>query len=84
MTNTDTPKHTTRTPAELLADPDIVTVSVSQASTILGVARSTAHAHYKRTGELAPNVPVLKVGKRSVVSLAHLRAVLGLPEPVKA
>jgi hypothetical protein len=84
MTTTDTPKRTARTPADLLADPDIVTVSVSQASTILGVARSTAHAHYKRTGELAPNVPVLKVGKRCVVSLAHLRAVLGLPEPVKA
>lgn len=81
MTSTDTLKRTARQPSELLSDPAIVTVSVSQAAEILGVARSTAHAHYKRTGELAPGVPVLRVGKRCVVSLAHLRAALGLPEP---
>jgi hypothetical protein len=80
MTHTTEHNQTPKSPAELLSDPNLVTVSVSQAAQILGVARSTAHAHYKRTGELAPNVPVLKVGKRSVVSLAHLRAVLGLAE----
>jgi hypothetical protein len=82
MTNPTTLTRTTKTPAELLADPNLVTVSVSQAARILGVARSTAHAHYKRTGELAPNVPVIRVGRRCVVSLAHLRAALGLAELV--
>ena len=82
MTNTTEHNRAAKSPAELLSDPNLVTVSVSQAARILGVARSTAHAHYKRTGELAPNVPVLKVGKRCVVSLAHLRAALGLAELV--
>jgi hypothetical protein len=81
MTFTDTHKRPAQLPSELLADPARVTVSVSQAAEILGVARSTAHAHYKRTGELAPGVPVLRVGKRCVVSLAHLRTVLGLAQP---
>ena len=82
MTATDTLNPTKRQPADLLADPHLVTVSMTQAAEILGVARSTAHAQYKRTGELVPNVPVLRVGKRCVVSLAHLRAALGLPEPI--
>ena len=82
MTNPTELDRAAKSPAELLSDPNLVTVSVSQAARILGVARSTAHAHYKRTGELAPNVPVLKVGKRCVVSLAHLRAALGLAELV--
>ena len=82
MTNTTEHNRAEKSPAELLSDPNLVTVSVSEAARILGVARSTAHAHYKRTGELAPNVPVLKVGKRCVVSLAHLRAALGLAELV--
>lgn len=80
MTKPSTLTKTRRQPAELLADPDLVTVSITEAAEILGVARSTAHAQYKRTGELVPNVPVLKVGKRCVVSLAHLRAALGLPK----
>ena len=81
MTFTDTHIRPAQLASELLADPARVTVSVSQAAEILGVARSTAHAHYKRTGELAPGVPVLRVGKRCVVSLAHLRTVLGLAQP---
>ena len=68
-------------PKDLLTDPSRVTVSVSQASRILGIAKSTAHNAYKSSGFLCPGVPVLRIGKRVVVSTAHLRAALGLPEP---
>ena len=71
-------------PAELLADPARVTVSVSQAAAILGVAKSTAHNTYKTTGFLCSGVPVLRVGKRCVVSVAHLRSALGLDDLVPA
>ena len=69
------------TPSELLADPSRVTVSVSQAAQVLGVSKSTAHVTYKRTGLLCDGVPVLRVGRRCVVAVAHLRAVLGMSEP---
>lgn len=85
MTDHAKPEHPSKPqkqPADLLKDPELVTVSVSQAAQILGVARSTAHKQYSTTGLLMPGVPVLKVGKRCVVSLAHLRAALGLPEPI--
>lgn len=65
---------------DLLNDPNRVTVSVSQASSILGIAKSTAHSAYKQTGFLMAGVPVLRIGKRCVVSIAHLRAALGCPE----
>lgn len=75
-----------RTATELLNDKTLVTVSVSQASLILGIGRTTAHNAYKRTGYLTDGVPVLRVGKRVVISLAHLRSALGLIElePVPA
>lgn len=68
-------------PMGLLTDPYKVTVSVSQAALILGIAKSTAHAAYKTTGFLMDGVPVLKIGKRRVVSTQHLRTALGIPEP---
>ena len=71
-------------PVELLADPTRVTVSVSQAAAILGVAKSTAHNTYKTSGFLCAGVPVLRVGKRCVVSVAHLRTALGLDDLVTA
>jgi hypothetical protein len=70
-----------RTATELLNDRSLVTVSVSQASLILGIGRTTAHNAYKRTGYLTDGVPVLRVGKRVVVSLTHLRSALGFAEP---
>ncbi len=66
---------------ELLNDPNRVTVSASQAAAILGIAPSTAHNIYTRTGQLCDGVPVLRFGRRAVVSTHHLRVVLGLPEP---
>jgi hypothetical protein len=67
---------------ELLDDPNRVTVSASQAAAILGIARSTAHNLYTRTGQLCDGVPVLRFGRRAVVSTRHLRAVLGIPDPI--
>ena len=46
----------TSQPLDLLRDPNRVTVSVSQAAQILGIAKSTAHAAYKATGYLAAGV----------------------------
>ena len=68
-------------PFELLLDPGRITISVSQASRVLGIAKSTAHNAYKSTGVLMEGVPVLRVGKRRVVSVMHLRAALGYAEP---
>jgi hypothetical protein len=68
-------------PFDLLLDPRRVTISVSQAADVLGIAKSTAHNAYKETGVLMEGVPVLQVGKRRVVSVTLLRAALGYAEP---
>lgn len=65
----------------LLDDPYVVTVTVETARRLLGVARTTAIAAYQRTGNLIEGVPVIRVGRRCVVSTAHLRAALGRPAP---
>lgn len=70
-----------RTPTELLHDPTRVCVSVSEAAQILGVAKSTAHSAYASTGCLIDGVPVMRVGKRLMVSLYALRAALAIDEP---
>ena len=68
-------------PFDLLLDPKRVTISVSQAADVLGIAKSTAHNAYKESGVLMEGVPVLRVGKRRVVSVTLLRAALGYAEP---
>jgi hypothetical protein len=73
--------NSTTNPMELLLDPMRVTVSVSQAAQILGIAKSTAHSAYNSTGYLCAGVPVMKVGRRCVVSVFYLRAALGISEP---
>jgi hypothetical protein len=73
--------NSTTNPMELLLDPMRVTVSVSQAAQILGIAKSTAHSAYKSTGYLCAGVPVMQVGRRCVVSVFYLRAALGISEP---
>jgi hypothetical protein len=77
------PNQTTQ-PLDLLRDPNRVTVSVSQAAQILGIAKSTAHAAYKATGYLAAGVPVVQVGRRCVVSVFYLRAALGINDPANS
>ena len=73
-----------RTPFELLDDPSVVTVTVSQAAQILGISKSTAHKNYRSTGFLLNGdlVPVLSCGSRTIVSLEHLRRVLNYPTPI--
>ena len=76
--------NTTEQPqTNLLADPHRLTITVSEAAEILGVAISTAHHHHNATGEIIPGVPVLRVGRRCLVPTAALRTALGLPEPVR-
>lgn len=77
------PMNEIQEPLALLTDPRRVTISVSQASAILGIAKSTAHNAYKSTGHLADGVPVMRVGRRYVVSVFHLRAALGIEQPVQ-
>ena len=76
-------KKPQRTATELLNDPAIATVSLLQASLILGVGRTTAHNNFKRSGFVADGVPAIRVGKRIVVSIAHLRSALGMAEPLQ-
>ena len=72
-----------RTAFELLNDPTVVSVTVSQAAQILGISKSTAHKNYQTTGYLLNGglVPVLACGSRTIVSLEHLRRVLNYPTP---
>ena len=82
---TDSPQSRTKqtpTPAEMLNDPTRVCVSISQAAQILGIAKSTAHVAYKKTGCLIEGVPVMRVGgsARLVVSLGALRTALARME----
>ena len=71
-------------PHDLLDDPNIVTVTVNQAALILGIAKSTAHKAYKKTGFLlGDQVPVLVCGSRTIVSIADLRAALNYPQPTR-
>lgn len=77
--------HTTPiTPSALLGDPNRLTISVTQAAAILGISKSTASHAYRTTtpGFIIEGVPVLRAGKRCVVSTTHLRRALGLIEPV--
>ena len=73
-----------RTPFELLNDPTVVSVTVSQAAQILGMSKSTAHKNYRSTGFLLNNglIPVYSCGSRTIVSLEHLRQVLNYPTPI--
>ncbi len=83
----DIPQSRTKhapTPAEMLNDPTRVCDSISQAAQILGVAKSTAHMAYKKTGYLIDGVPVMRVGARLVVSLGALRTALTHIESAEA
>jgi len=72
------------TPLQLLNDPHIVTVTVSQAAAILGIAKSTAFKAYKKTGFLlGDRVHVLVCGSRTIVSIADLRTALNYPQPTR-
>ena len=67
---------------QLLNYPMVLTVSVDVAARLLGVAKTTAHHHYTRTGFVATGVPVIRSGRRVLVPTHALRTVLGIPEPI--
>ena len=67
-----------RTDIELLNDPTVLTVTIDIAARLLGVAKTTAHHHYTKTGHVATGVPVIRVGDRVLVPTSHLRKALGL------
>lgn len=68
-------------PLDLLLDPHRATITIAEAARILGVSKSTAHNAQKETGFLMAGVQVLRVGRRCVVSTAHLRELLGIVLP---
>ena len=76
--NTNIDNHPNRS---ILSDPNTHTVSLSVAAKLVGVARSTATEAHIRTGCLMPGVPVIKIGRRCLVSTTHLRAALGIADP---
>lgn len=65
----------------LLHDASVTTISVTQAAAILGVSAAAAHRSHRRTGYILDGVPVLRVGRRCVVSTAAMRRALFIPEP---
>lgn len=67
----------------VLYDTTVHAISVAEASEILGIARSTASHAIRKTGVLVEGVPVMRVGKRQMVSTTHLREVLGIPQPLR-
>lgn len=75
-------QHRTGHVVALLDDPIRTTVTVTQAAAIIGVSPATAHHAHRRTGFLIDGVPVLRCGRRCVVSTAHLRVALGRPASV--
>jgi len=66
---------------ELIMDASVFTVSVDVAARLLGIAKTTAHHYYTKTGHIASGVPVIRVGDRVLVPTIALRAALGIPEP---
>ena len=65
---------------ELLNDPNTVTLSMTEACHILGISTALA-SNMAKTGQLCDGVPIIRVGRRAIISARQLRAVLGWPEP---
>ena len=56
------------------------TVSIDIAAGALGIARTTAHKAARTSGYLTDGVPVFRVGRRLLVSTAHLRRLLAIDD----
>lgn len=82
-TRTLKPKPSPTELRELLYDTSIHAVSVAQAAQILGIARSTASHAIRKTGVLVEGVPIMRAGRRQLISTTHLRDVLGIPQPLR-
>jgi excisionase family DNA binding protein len=55
------------------------TLTIREAAELLGVSAWSCY-QLARSGELAPGVPVLKVGRRLVVPRAAIEAALGIEQ----
>ncbi len=55
------------------------TITISEASELLGISRNTAYARAAEDGHLA-GVKVITVGRRKVLPRAPLYEILGLPD----
>ena len=55
-----------------------VAMSMREACKTLGVAYTTGLKHYQLTGELTEGVPVIKIGRKLLVSTEPLRQKLGI------
>lgn len=53
------------------------TCTVVEAAQALGVSTASAYRHVKRTGEVADGVSTLHIGRRLVVPIIALEAILG-------
>ena len=80
--NTDSNNSQTTTVINVcdqLHDRSILFVSLADAASILGIAKSTAYASYRSTGFLVDGVPIRKSGRRRyLVATAHLRVAAGI------
>jgi len=65
----------------MLNDPNIVSVSLTEASRLLGISVALAGKLAKEQNQLCEGVPIMRFGRRIVVSARDIRAVLGWPEP---
>lgn len=74
-------QNTTNSHRSALNDPNVHTVPLSVAAALAGVAKSTATAAAKNTGQLVDGVPVYRIGRRCVVVAHDLRVFLRIPHP---
>ena len=72
-----------RTPMQILTDKNCFTMSLTEASQMLGICKNTAYAAAARNGYLVEGVPVLTIEtgnnkrKKLFVSTAHMQKLLG-------
>jgi len=71
------PTLTDTTRPDVLRDPEVYTVSLITAATILGISRTTAYAAARR-GHLTDEIPVLRVSGKYTVSTAAIRRALNI------
>jgi hypothetical protein len=64
---------------DLLRDRHVGAISLTDAAKIVGVAPSTAHAHFMATGEFC-GIRVGQIGNRRIVSCQALRDFLGIDQ----
>jgi hypothetical protein len=68
---------------ELLHDPDVHALSPIKVAELLGLAKSTVLEAIRKTGEVCPGVPAVKVSARTIrIPSKALREALGVRHPI--